>query len=395
MFRKGVNMGIIKNSQEELKELFSDKLNGGNKIMSIKEMKNLVIGNLKAKLPIVQGGMGVGISLSGLAAAVANEGGIGVIASACVGMFEKDLHDNYLEANIRALKKEIRKAKAKTDGILGVNIMRALTNFKDMVKISIEEKIDIIFAGAGLPLNLPQYLEETDETKLVPIVSSGRAAAIIAKKWIKKFDYVPDAFVVEGPKAGGHLGFKPGQINDNDFTLDKLVTQVLESLKEIEDKVGEKIPVIAAGGVYTGGDIRKLLDLGASGVQMATRFVTTKECDADDAFKNVYIQSQKEDLEIIESPVGMPGRVIHNQFVEKISVGEKKPFSCPYHCIRTCKKEDSPYCIALALMNAQQGRMSHGFAFAGENAYRAEEIISVSKLVEDLKKEYQNSCLVS
>ena len=167
--------------------------------MSIKEMKDLVIGNLKAKLPIIQGGMGVGISMSGLASAVANEGGIGVISSACVGMFESDLHDNYLEANIRALKSEIRKAREKTDGFLGVNIMKALTNFKDMVKTSIRERADIIFAGAGLPLNLPQYLEESDETKLVPIVSSGRAAAVIAKKWIKKFDYIPDAFVVEGP----------------------------------------------------------------------------------------------------------------------------------------------------------------------------------------------------
>ena len=357
--------------------------------MSIEEMKDLVIGNLKAKLPIIQGGMGVGISMSGLASAVANEGGIGVISSACVGMFETDLHDNYLEANIRALKSEIRKAREKTDGFLGVNIMKALTNFKDMVKTSIRERADIIFAGAGLPLNLPQYLEESDETKLVPIVSSGRAAAVIAKKWIKKFDYIPDAFVVEGPKAGGHLGFKPEQINDNQFSLDKLVIQVLESLRAIEDKVNKKIPVIAAGGVYTGGDIRELINLGASGVQMATRFVTTEECDASETFKNTYIQSEKEDLKIIESPVGMPGRVIHNQFVEKVSAGEKKPFSCPYHCIKTCEKDDSPYCIALALINAQQGRMSHGFAFAGENAYRAEEIISVSKLIEDLKEEYQ------
>ncbi|MFW6007101.1 MAG: NAD(P)H-dependent flavin oxidoreductase [Halanaerobiales bacterium] len=358
------------------------------------KMKDLIIGNLKAKLPIIQGGMGVGISLSGLASAVADEGGIGVISSACVGMFEKDLNDNYLEANIRALKSTIRKAREKTDGILGVNIMKALTNFSDMVKTSIRERVDIIFVGAGLPLNLPQFLEEYDETKLVPIVSSGRAAAIIAKRWIKKFDYIPDAFVVEGPKAGGHLGFKPEQLNDKRFTLDKLVIKVLESLRPIENKVNKKIPVIAAGGVYTGGDICELIDLGASGVQMATRFVTTEECDASESFKKAYIQSKKEDLEIIESPVGMPGRVIHNQFVEKVSAGEKKPFSCPYHCIKTCEKDDSPYCIALALINAQQGRMSHGFAFAGENAYRAEEIISVSKLIKDLKKEYQKACLV-
>lgn len=354
-------------------------------------MKDLVIGNLRAKLPIIQGGMGVGISMSSLASAVANEGGIGVISSACVGMIETNLYDNYREANIRALKSEIRKTREMTDGFLGVNIMKALTNFSDMVKTSIRERADIIFSGAGLPLNLPQYLEGSNETKLVPIVSSGRAAAIIAKKWLKKFDYIPDAFVVEGPKAGGHLGFKPEQINDKRFTLDKLVIQVLESLRPIENKVNEKIPVIAAGGVYTGGDIRELIDLGASGVKMATRFVTTEECDASVSFKNAYIQSKKEDLEIIESPVGMPGRVIHNQFVKKVSAGEKKPFSCPYHCIKTCEKEESPYCIALALINAQQGRMSNGFAFAGENAYRATEIISVSKLIEDLKEEYRKA----
>ena len=332
--------------------------------MRIKEMKALVIGNLKVKLPIIQGGMGVGISMSGLASAVANEGGVGVISSACVGMFETDLHNNYLRANIRALKSEIRKTREKTDGFLGVNIMKALTNFTDMVKTSISERADIIFVGAGLPLNLPQYLGESDETKLVPIVSSGRAAAVIAKKWIKKFNHIPDAFVVEGPKAGGHLGFKPEQINDKRFSLDKLVIRVLESLRPIEDKVNEKIPVIAAGGVYTGRDIRELIDLGASGVQMATRFVTTEECDASESFKNAYIQCKKEDLEIIESPVGMPGRVIQNQFVEKVSVGEKKPFNCPYHCIKTCEKEDSPYCIGLALINDQQGRMSHGFVLA-------------------------------
>jgi len=359
--------------------------------MSIKGMKDLIIGNLKAKLPVIQGGMGVGISMSGLASAVANQGGIGVISSACVGMFESDLQDNYLQANIRALKSEIKKTREKTDGILGVNIMKALTNFSDMVKTSISEGADIIFAGAGLPLNLPQFLGESDETALVPIVSSARAAVIIAKKWMKKFDYIPDAFVLEGPKAGGHLGFKPEQIDDNQYSLDKLVIEVLESLKKIENKIGRKIPVIAAGGIYTGGDIREMIDLGAAGVQMATRFVTTEECDADEAFKKAYLQSKKEDLEIINSPVGMPGRVIQNQFVEKVSSGEKKPFSCPYHCIKTCEKEDSPYCIALALMNARQGRMAHGFAFAGENAYRTQEIISVEQLIEDLKEEYHMS----
>ena len=355
-------------------------------------MKNLVIGNLTAKLPIIQGGMGVGISMSKLASAVANEGGIGVISSACVGMFEPDLNKNYLEANTRALKSEIRKAKEMTKGILGVNIMVALTNFSDMVKASIEEGIDIIFVGAGLPLNLPQYLHDSTTTKLVPIVSSGRAAGLIAKRWIKRFNYTPDAFVVEGPKAGGHLGFKPEQINDEQFSLDKLLIQVLETVKPIEDKSNKKIPVIAGGGVYTGEDICRLIGLGASGVQMATRFVTTVECDASDTFKNTYIQSKKEDIAIIKSPVGMPGRAIRNQFLKDVEDGKKKPFNCPYHCIVTCNAKESPYCIALALLNAQKGRMAHGFAFAGENAYRADKIISVKELVQNLKDEYNAAC---
>ncbi len=363
--------------------------------MTVAEMKSLIIGNLTAKLPIIQGGMGVGISMAGLASAVANEGGIGVISTACVGMFEPDLNKNYLEANIRALKSEIRKAREMSKGILGVNIMVALTNFSDMVKTSIEEGIDIIFAGAGLPLNLPQYLHESATTKLVPIVSSGRAAALIAKKWIEKFNYTPDAFVVEGPKAGGHLGFKPEQINDEQFSLDKLLVQVLEALKPIEERFNKKIPVIAGGGVFTGDDIHKLMELGASGVQMATRFVTTVECDASDAFKNTYIQSKKEDIEIIKSPVGMPGRAIRNQFVQDVEDGNKKPFACPYHCIVTCKEKESPYCIALALLNAQKGRMAHGFAFAGANAYRTDKIVSVKQLVQTLKDEYSAACLVS
>ncbi len=360
-------------------------------MMSLNNMKSLMIGNLQAKIPIVQGGMGVGISMAGLASAVANEGGIGVISAACVGMFEPDIGTNFIEANIRALKSEIRKAKAMTNGILGVNIMVALTNFSDMVRTAVEEGIDVIFAGAGLPLDLPKYLHETATTKLVPIISSGRAAVVIAKKWMEKFNYVPDAFVLEGPKAGGHLGFKPDQIEDPHFSLDILLTQVLEALKPITDKLGRNIPVIAGGGVYDGEDIRSLLDAGASGVQMATRFVTTTECDASDAFKNTYIQCKKEDIRIIESPVGMPGRAIRNAFLDEVSAGKRKPFHCPYHCIITCKEKSSPYCIALALLNAQKGRMSHGFAFAGENAYRAEKIISVRELMATLVEEFQEA----
>ena len=358
--------------------------------MNIKKLKNLRIGNLAAKLPIIQGGMGVGISLSRLASTVANEGGIGVISTAAIGMFEPDSFTNYLEANIRVLKREIRKARELTKGILGVNIMVALTNFADMVRTSIDERIDIIFSGAGLPLNLPQFLKRTQKTKLVPIVSSGRAASIISKVWLKKYNYLPDAIVVEGPMAGGHLGFKEEQISDPEYSLEKLIPEVIKEVKLFEEKCKKPVPVIAAGGIYTGKDIYKFLQLGASGVQMSTRFVTTYECDASIEFKKAYINSEKEDIVIIKSPVGMPGRVIRNKFIDDVNKGEKKPFKCPYHCIKTCDFKNCPYCIALALANAKKGNLEEGFAFAGTNAYRTKEIISVKELMDSLLEEYEN-----
>lgn len=354
-------------------------------------MKALRIGDLEIRLPIIQGGMGIGISMSGLASTVANEGGVGVIAVAGIGMREPDYARDFIEANIRALKKEIRIAKEKTDGILGVNIMVALTNFTDMVKTSIAEKIDIIFSGAGLPLNLPEFLPSWSKTKLVPIVSSGRAAGIICKKWTEHYNYVPDAFVVEGPKAGGHLGFRPADINNPDYALEKLVPEVKSHVREYEQKYNKSIPVIAAGGIYTGGDIHKIMELGADGVQMATRFVTTDECDASAGFKQAYIDARQEDMEIIISPVGMPGRAISNEFIDKINKGEKKPVKCPYKCIKTCDIEKTPYCIFAALLNAMKGNFLNGFAFAGSNAFKATKIISVKETVRSIIREFSDA----
>ena len=359
--------------------------------MNTLKMKGLNIGHLKAKLPIIQGGMGVGISMSGLAAAVANQGGIGVIATAGIGMHEKDFTKNFRQSNIRALIDQIRDARSHSKGIIGVNIMVALSNFSDLVKAAIDEKIDVIFSGAGLPLNLPEFLKGSKKTKLVPIVSSGKAARIIARKWLSDYDYVPDAFVVEGPKAGGHLGFKPDQIDNPKFALENLVSDVLDEVRTIEETHSKKIPVIAAGGIYNGEDIYKIMKMGADGVQMGTRFVTTVECDASEAFKKSYIDAKQEDVGIIKSPVGLPGRAIINDFLLSSMAGNKKPFSCPYHCISTCKYKESPYCIALALMNAKEGDFDHGFAFAGQNAYRTESIVSVKELIDTLKTEYDEA----
>lgn len=350
-----------------------------------------MIGNLLIPVPIIQGGMGVGISLSNLASAVANEGGVGVISSAGLGLLYRKYSHDFIEASNYGLKEEIRKAREKTRGILGVNIMVAMTNFADSVKVAIAEKIDIIFSGAGLPLDLPSYLGEQDKTKLVPIVSSGRAAKLICDKWQNNYNYLPDAIVVEGPKAGGHLGFKINQIDSPEFSLQILIKDVLEVVKKFEEKFNKKIPVIAAGGIYTGSDIKEFLDLGASAVQMGTRFVTTDECDASIEFKNTYINAKKEDIEIIKSPVGMPGRAIVNDFLHKVKEGKKHPSNCPFKCIKTCDINNSEYCIISALYNAYNGNFNNGFSFAGANAYLSDKINTVKDVFESLKKEYSNA----
>ena len=352
--------------------------------------KKLQIGSFKIASPIIQGGMGIGVSLANLASAVANEGGVGVLSAAGMGMITKNACKNSMQAKINALRFQIRKARSKTNGVLGVNIMVALSNFGDMVKTSIEEGVDIIFSGAGLPLNLPEFVRDGCKTKLVPIVSSAKAVKVITKWWREKHRYVPDAFVVEGPLAGGHLGFKKEQIDDPEYKLEKLVQDVLAEVRKIEEETERQIPVIAAGGIFTGGDIRRFLQMGASGVQMATRFVATDECDADMNFKQAYLDCRKEDIGIIESPVGLPGRVIVNDFVQEIKAGGKTPYTCPYHCISTCKQGESPYCIAAALINAYRGRMKNGFAFIGANGYRIDRIVSVSELFRTLESEYEN-----
>ena len=347
----------------------------------------LKIGPYTASLPVVQGGMGVGISLSGLASAVANEGGVGVIATAGIGMNEPDMHANFLEANKRALRREIQKAREKTKGLIGVNILVPLSNYADMARTAIEEKVEIIFSGAALPLNLPSFLEGSTHTKLVPIVSSARAAKILIRKWLDKHHYRPDAIVVEGPRAGGHLGFKEEQLSDPAFALEALLEPVLREAETATTSDGP-IPVVAAGGIYTGGDMFRVMAMGASGVQMATRFVTTYECDAAEGFKQAYIDAEQEDMVIIKSPIGLPGRAIRNRFTQGVEAGERSPVKCPYHCIVTCDGQNSPYCIALALMNAAKARLTLGFAFAGANAYLAQKIESVKDVMNSLREGY-------
>jgi len=360
--------------------------------MSFKKIPTLRIGDLEANIPIIQGGMGVGISLSSLTSAVANEGGIGVIATAGIGQFEPDWYTNYNEANKRALRREIRKARANTTGIIGVNIMVALSDFDDLIQCAVDEGVNVLFLGAGLPIGLPKTLplDRLGElaTKFVPIVSSARAAKIIFRGWAKRYNHLPDAVVVEGPLAGGHLGFKKEQINNPDYALEEILPEVISAIKDYRERFNKSIPVIAAGGIYTGADIHKFMELGAEGVQMGTRFVTTYECDASIEFKEAYLRCKKEDIVIIDSPVGLPGRAILNKFLERVSSGVKMPFKCPWKCLRTCDFKNVPYCIGRALTNAKKGDLDEGFAFAGANAYRADKIISVKALIETLVEEY-------
>ncbi|MDX9782675.1 MAG: nitronate monooxygenase family protein [Bacteroidales bacterium] len=357
-------------------------------------MNNFSIGNLKLSVPIVQGGMGVGISLNGLASAVANEGGVGVISCAGIGLLYKQMSKDFAEASILGLKEELRLAKEKAKGVIGVNIMVALTNFADMVKTAIASKADVIFSGAGLPLDLPSFLTKDSQTKLVPIVSSARAALIICEKWIKNYNYIPDAIVLEGPKAGGHLGYKENQITDENYSLEHLLPELVQTIKVVEEQNNCKIPIIAGGGIYDGEGMKRILDMGASAVQMGSIFVTTEECDASTAFKEAYINATEQDVEIIKSPVGMPGRAILSKFIQSVKEGHEKPNGCPYHCIRTCDYTKSPYCIIKALYNAYKGNFSKGYAFAGSNAFKADKIVTVKETIRNLMDGFRKASAV-
>jgi len=361
--------------------------------MSLNKLPGLRIGDLEASIPIVQGGMGVGIALSCLSSAVANEGGIGVIAATGIGMLEPDFDRNFKEANKRALRREIRRARELTTGIIGVNILVASSDYYDLLQTAVDEGADLVFLGAGLPLRIPTVLSSDGSrkvtAKIVPIVSSARAASVIFKYWEKHYNHVPDAVVVEGPLAGGHLGFKKEQINNPDYTLEKILPEVIAVTKRYEQYFNKSIPIIAAGGIYTGADIYRFLQLGAQAVQMATRFVATHECDASLEFKEAYVRCKEEDLIIIDSPVGLPGRAIRNGFLEQISSGTKIPFKCPWKCLKTCDARTAPYCIGVALLNAKNGDLGNGFAFAGANAHRVDTIISVKELIQTLLAEYE------
>lgn len=377
--------------------------------------RKLVIGDLVAKKPIVQGGMGVGISLSKLAGSVAKEGGIGLISTAQIGFREEDFNKSPLEANLRAIVKELKKARevSRGYGVIGFNIMVATKGYEKYVITASAHGADIIVSGAGLAMDLPQLIQEGMEkrkecppeeiyindrsrvTKFAPIVSSEKSVNVILKLWDRKYGQTADMIVIEGHLAGGHLGFSQEALKEagadtkevsrtyKKEIFDLEIMKILSTVAEYEKKYQKHIPTVVAGGIYNHQDLKHVLELGAAGVQMGTRFVTTYECDAPLSYKQAYIASGEEDIVITESPVGMPGRAIRNSFLESLDKGRIPVKSC-HDCLRKCDRVNIPYCITEALIAAASDDMEHALIFAGSNAWRATKLETVAEIMEDM-----------
>lgn len=335
------------------------------------------IGNLIVPVPVIQGGMGVGVSLSSLAGAVAAAGGVGVISTAQIGYRDPDFAKDPIGSNLKAIGKEVKKARALAkNGVVGVNIMVVTQQYQEYVKAAVEAGVDLIISGAGLPMELPGLVAGSD-IKIAPIVSSKRALQVILRYWKKHYDRKPDLVIIEGPKAGGHLGFSREELTKYETeNYDSVIEEILALTKP------EGIPVVVAGGVYTRQDMEHCLTLGADGVQLATRFVTTYECDAHPVYKQAYIDAKPEDIVIVKSPVGMPGRAIRNDFLEQVEQGNRFMKGCR-KCITTCDPKTVPYCITQALINAVEGRVEEGLLFCGSNAYLASKLEHVQEIMEE------------
>lgn len=346
----------------------------------------LKIGELTARIPVIQGGMGVGVSLSSLAGNVALNGGVGVISSAQIGFRDPMWDQNPVETNLWVLKEEICKAKeiAKGCGVIAVNIMVATRFYEKYVKAAVEAGADLIISGAGLPVELPQFVKDS-KTKIAPIVSSLKSFDVISRYWKKKYNKLPDMVVIEGPLAGGHLGFRAEELADiTAMNYDEEVKRIISRVRETEE--GNRIPVVAAGGIYEAKDALPYLEMGADGVQIATRFVTTHECDADIRYKEAYIQAKEEDIVIVKSPVGMPGRAIKNLFLEQVAKAAVTKGKC-HQCIAKCNPAEIPYCITDALINAVKGKTQEGLLFCGANAYKAKELEHVADIMKEFEEE--------
>ena len=350
------------------------------------KVKGLKLGEKIAALPIIQGGMGVGVSRSGLAGAVAREGGVGVISTAQIGYDEEGFEQDQAGCNRKAISKHIKKAKeiACGNGLVGVNIMVALKHYEEHVREAVAAGADVIISGAGLPVNLPSLVSEACGTKIAPIVSSARAAKLILKMWAHKYNRTADFIVVEGPKAGGHLGFSREDLEHlEELDYDSEICHIIQCKKEYEERYERPIPVIVAGGIFDRADIARVIEMGADGVQIASRFVATEECDAAEAYKQAYIDAKEEDVQIIQSPVGMPGRALRNKFIRQVEKARQPVAKC-YNCLEKCNPAKVPYCITKALIDAVKGDVENGLVFCGSNVGRIQEMTTVHQLMQEL-----------
>lgn len=348
-------------------------------------MKNLKIGNKTTSVPLIQGGMGVGISLGRLAGSVAKAGGIGVISTAQIGYREPDFHRNTEQANLRAIEKEMQKAREiSPDGIIGYNVMTALREQESHVRAAVRAGADIIFSGAGIPATLPEYVEGS-HTKIAPIVSTARSAKVVLKYWDRKYHRTADLVVVEGPLAGGHLGFSKEELDGwKPGAYEEEFRGIREVMKTYEKKYHCQIPLVAAGGIWDAHKVEEMEKLGADAVQVATRFIPTEECDADIRYKEAFLQAKEEDISIVKSPVGMPGRAILNPFMKRVMKGEQIPHSPCHRCLEDCHPGEIPYCITDSLIAAARGDVEHGLLFCGACGWKAEKIETVEEVVASL-----------
>ena len=349
------------------------------------------LGNRELALPLIQGGMGVGVSMGGLAGAVAAEGAMGTLSTADAGWNEPDFATHPQQANLRALRREVQRAKrlAAGAGLVAVNAMVATRQYADSVRTALEAGADAIVSGAGLPLELPA-LAEGFETLLAPIVSGPRAAQLICRTWAKRYGRVPDFVVLEGCQAGGHLGFEEADLLSGRCTpLSRLIPEVLAALRPFEEKFGRAIPLFCAGGVATGAEMARCTRLGAAGAQLATRFIATEECDASQGYKDVLLAARPEDLRIIHSPVGMPGRAVNSPLVQRLAAGMRQPPAHCSGCIKSCRPAETPFCITHALIEAVKGNWEEGLFFSGSRVDLVDRMRTVPDLIDELMKEWR------
>lgn len=345
------------------------------------------IRNFTLEKPIIQGGMGIGVSLGNLAGNVAKCGGMGIISTVNAGYREPDFNKTPVVANLRALDAEIKKALqiSEGNGMIGVNIMVAVNHYEETVKAAIDAGVQAIISGAGLPTELPAYVGDAD-IAIAPIVSSGKAAKLICKHWDKKYSRIPDFIVIEGPDAGGHLGYKKEEILSNTANSPfETLPEVMDAMKEFEEKYEKIIPIFIGGGIFDSNDVKKALAKGAAGVQIGTRFIATKECDASQTYKDMIINANKDDAVIVVSPVGLPGRALRTQLIKNLENGIKLNPEICNDCLKTCPHgKNAPYCISRALVAAVTGDVENGLFFCGSNVGRVNKMTTVKELIDEL-----------